>query len=63
MGHIISIHLLVRKLFRENEAEDDRCLAMAEEAIVAGESNGCPVTGVIVEPIQVFMEYLILFSI
>jgi len=37
---------------RENEAEDDRCLAMAEEAIVNGEKNGCPVTGVIVEPIQ-----------
>ena len=26
---------------------------MAEEAIVNGEKNGCPVTGVIVEPIQV----------
>jgi len=37
---------------RENDAEDDRCLAMAEEAIVNGEKNGCPITGVIVEPIQ-----------
>lgn len=34
---------------------------MAEEAIVTGERKGCPVTGVIVEPIQVG-EYLILFS-
>ena len=29
---------------------------MAEEAIVNGEKNGCPVTGVIVEPIQVEKE-------
>jgi len=37
---------------RENEAEDTRCLAMAEEAIEASEARGWPVTGVIVEPIQ-----------
>jgi len=37
---------------RENDEEDNRCLALAEEAIVDGEKNGCPITGVIVEPIQ-----------
>ena len=37
---------------RENEEEDNRCLALAEEAIANGEKNGCPVTRVIVEPIQ-----------
>lgn len=37
---------------RENSAEDERCLAMAEEMIATSESRGCPITGVIVEPIQ-----------
>jgi len=37
---------------RENEAEDNRCLAMAEDVIANSEKNGCPITGVIVEPIQ-----------
>ena len=40
------------RLSRENAAEDERCLAMAEDAIVSGGEAGCPVTGVIVEPIQ-----------
>ena len=37
---------------RDNEDEDTRCLALAEEAIANSEKNGCPITGVIVEPIQ-----------
>jgi len=37
---------------KENAAEDDRCLAMAEEAIEASQARGWPVTGIIVEPIQ-----------
>merc|ERR1712223_1350681 len=37
---------------RENEAEDKRCLAMAEETIVNSHKSECPITGVIVEPIQ-----------
>jgi len=37
---------------RENAAEDERCLAMAEEVIEASEVRGWPVTGIIVEPIQ-----------
>lgn len=36
----------------ENSTEDERCLAMAEEMIATSESRGCPITGVIVEPIQ-----------
>ena len=42
----------ILRLSRENAAEDERCLAMAEDAIVSGGEAGCPVTGVIVEPIQ-----------
>ena len=38
--------------FRENDAEDDRCLAMAEDVIANSDKTGCPITGVIVEPIQ-----------
>ena len=38
---------------RENMEEDARCLALAEEAIEASGARGWPVTGVIVEPIQV----------
>ena len=38
---------------RENSLEDLRCLALAEEAIEASSARGWPVTGVIVEPIQV----------
>lgn len=37
---------------RENDAEDERCLAMAEDVIAGSEKSGSPVTGVIVEPIQ-----------
>jgi len=37
---------------RENDAEDDRCLAMAEDVIANSDKTGCPITGVIVEPIQ-----------
>jgi len=37
---------------RENSAEDERCLAMAEDIIANSEQAGCPITGVIVEPIQ-----------
>jgi len=37
---------------RENDAEDERCLAMAEETIVNSHKSDCPITGVIVEPIQ-----------
>ena len=37
---------------RENTAEDERCLAMTEDIIANSEKAGCPITGVIVEPIQ-----------
>ncbi|XP_023328158.1 4-aminobutyrate aminotransferase, mitochondrial [Eurytemora carolleeae] len=37
---------------RENAAEDERCLAMAEDVIVKSRSEGPVITGVIVEPIQ-----------
>jgi len=37
---------------RENTAEDERCLAMTEDIIANSEASGCPITGVIVEPIQ-----------
>ena len=37
---------------RENQAEDDRCLANVEEHIENQTKLGAPVAGVIVEPIQ-----------
>ena len=37
---------------RENEAEDAKCLAMAEELIEKQAKEGVPVAGVITEPIQ-----------
>ena len=37
---------------RENSAEDERCLEMTEDIIANSEQAGCPITGVIVEPIQ-----------
>jgi len=37
---------------RENEAEDKRCLAMAEELIHSQSAAGVPVVGMITEPIQ-----------
>jgi len=37
---------------RENEAEDERCLAMAEDVITESRKHGPIITGVIVEPIQ-----------
>jgi len=36
----------------ENKAEDERCLADMEEKIVQATKDGCPVAGVICEPIQ-----------
>jgi len=37
---------------KENEAEDQRCLAKVEELLEAGDKKGVPVVGMIVEPIQ-----------
>ena len=37
---------------RENQAEDQRCLATVEEQIENQEKAGIPVAGIIVEPIQ-----------
>lgn len=37
---------------RENQAEDDRCLAETEDLIVAYAKKNIPVAGIIVEPIQ-----------
>lgn len=37
---------------RENKAEDDRCLAKAEELIEEYKKKGVPVAGIVVEPIQ-----------
>ncbi|XP_050436983.1 4-aminobutyrate aminotransferase, mitochondrial [Adelges cooleyi] len=37
---------------RENEAEDERCLAEVEELIEKWEKKGNPVAGIVVEPIQ-----------
>lgn len=37
---------------RENELEDDRCLANVEEHIHSQEKMGLPVAGILVEPIQ-----------
>ena len=37
----------------ENQAEDERCLAMAEDIIASSQKGPSPVSGVIVEPIQV----------
>jgi 4-aminobutyrate aminotransferase/(S)-3-amino-2-methylpropionate transaminase len=37
---------------RENAAEDARCLAKVEEIFEAQIKKGCPISGVIVEPIQ-----------
>merc|ERR1712002_196748 len=37
---------------RENQAEDDRCLALAEELIEKATKDGAPVAGIISEPIQ-----------
>ncbi|XP_025414317.1 4-aminobutyrate aminotransferase, mitochondrial-like [Sipha flava] len=36
----------------ENEKEDERCLADVEELIEKWEKKGCPVAGIIIEPIQ-----------
>jgi len=36
----------------ENQAEDERCLADMEEKIVQASLDGCPVAGVMCEPIQ-----------
>ena len=41
---------------RENAAEDARCLALAEEAVVASVPAGQPVAGIVVEPIQVQLK-------
>lgn len=35
-----------------NKKEDERCLAMVEEKIEEATKNGCPVSGLIVEPVQ-----------
>ncbi len=37
---------------RENDLEDDRCLTSVEEQIDEQRKKGCPVAGIIVEPIQ-----------
>ena len=37
---------------RENEAEDQRCLAQVEEILEAKNSGPVPCVGIIVEPIQ-----------
>ena len=37
---------------RENEAEDRRCLAQVEDIIEEQKRKGCPLAGLIVEPIQ-----------
>ena len=37
---------------RENEAEDQRCLATVEEQIERQNKLGVPVAGMIIEPIQ-----------
>ena len=37
---------------RENAAEDARCLAKVEEIFEAQLKKGCPISGIIVEPIQ-----------
>lgn len=35
-----------------NEDQDSRCLAMVEDIVYKGTKEGCPVAGIIVEPIQ-----------
>ena len=37
---------------RENRSEDDRCLASVEDHIHNQTKVGCPVAGILVEPIQ-----------
>jgi 4-aminobutyrate aminotransferase/(S)-3-amino-2-methylpropionate transaminase len=37
---------------RENDSEDDKCLANVEEHIEEQRKKGCPVAGILVEPIQ-----------
>lgn len=36
----------------ENDAEDNRCLAMAEDIIASSQTGPSPISGIIVEPIQ-----------
>ena len=42
----------LEEFVRENEAEDRKCLASAEEIIVRESKLGTPIAGMIVEPIQ-----------
>ncbi len=37
---------------RENEAEDQRCLAQVEDIVAKAEKSDQPCAGIIVEPIQ-----------
>ncbi|XP_025836416.1 4-aminobutyrate aminotransferase, mitochondrial [Agrilus planipennis] len=52
IAHFPSYKYPLSEYIRENEKEDEKCLAEVEELIEKYEKKGIPVAGIIVEPIQ-----------